>query len=911
MWKMETLKLHATSQPSSYRTGFFLVYTLAVLFRIWRYLAGGVTDENGIIGLAAEAMLRGDYPVFLPGKIYMGTLDSLLCAPLIWLFGPSALILNLWPPLLSLGMMVFLHLTMKRVLTPLGVLAGLAWISVPPSFWFWYTGYAQIHYAMLVFLGSAQIYLTARLMESDTWSVKLALSWGMLAGLSGYMHPLNVAIAAPCLVVLLVFQFKKLRLKNILASTAGCLVCSLPIWLAFMNTPHTVSEQVGAPPTHTILQQAKALFDNALPIILGFNTPPVGGSTTPFNLNFLLYTAGLAVLGLGLAKLIKTGVIRQRVALVPALIIAANCAILVFSSYGTNLDANHQAYLLPLYTSLPFAFGAAAGFIGKKSRPAAAALVLLLMLANGWGYIDFKKHGLRLLANPGHLWHEEARYENEIEQLAATDIQGLYTRPSYLFNYYGNRKILISEPWEERLIKDSWLVDIQDAVGFWGMKGLKPSFQLLGLDFKEKKIAGRDMFFGFKLPGPCEMLPAMKSRAKSLGGVDLADSLTDYNLKTGFATNGKARPGQGFVLELDKEVTLCGFSLKPLGYSECPTGLKVEYAGVDGVFKLLREVEEYWGPMFLSGPHPMLKIRHFRVDCLFSPLKIKKLRLSHLGTSPRRWSVKEIHFYAPRVGANPGGWQKSLDQAVDMVNQKQLHEVYADVWAAAGLKLKVPEVQVIAGNRYTNTHGSRDPHPNEPLVLTPRKGSALLVEERYGKAVRGFLEKAGIGYTQSKAGLLELVEPQPITTGQAWPLHSISASHGRTEAKNLLEPHSERWGSKHPQTRGMNLVVDLGQPRAMAWLRLASPDHPRDWPRGLEAAVSQDGKSWSRVPINLSSPLCFSGQGLLELPGPVNLYRLEVSGEHRYLKISLTKGHPVFWWSVQKLEVLGPESAKG
>ena len=129
--------------PRVYALWVGLIYALAVGLRAWRYICGDLSPENAVMGKVARDWLFGETPLFFYGQSHMGTWDTLLSAPLIALFGPSAWIINLWPPILSLGVMYFCHRMLVRVLPPAGVLAGLCYMAVPPAYWLFYSGYAQ------------------------------------------------------------------------------------------------------------------------------------------------------------------------------------------------------------------------------------------------------------------------------------------------------------------------------------------------------------------------------------------------------------------------------------------------------------------------------------------------------------------------------------------------------------------------------------------------------------------------------------------------------------------------------------------------------------------------------------------------------------------------------------------------
>ena len=181
------------------------------------------------------------------------------------------------------------------------------------------------------------------------------------------------------------------------------------------------------------------------------------------------------------------------------------------------------------------------------------------------------------------------------------------------------------------------------------------------------------------------MLDLPRARAVTLNGSVLGRALTDRDVNSMFSTLGKARAGQGFVLDLGQSLEVAGFSLVPNKYNDSPAGLLVEAAGEDRVFQTIREIRGYWGPFYMSGPHPVLKARHPRTDCYFAPRKLRYLRLTHLGASHSYWTVREILLFGPD-GSQPAEppWRKSLDRALALVGQKDLSTVYADTVGGGG-----------------------------------------------------------------------------------------------------------------------------------------------------------------------------------------------------------------------------------
>jgi hypothetical protein len=89
-------------------------------------------------------------------------------------------------------------------------------------------------------------------------------------------------------------------------------------------------------------------------------------------------------------------------------------------------------------------------------------------------------------------------------------------------------------------------------------------------------------------------------------------------------------------------------------------------------------------------------------------------------------------------------------------------------------------------------------------------------------------------------------------------------------------------------------------------VEIGAPDYADGRPRGLKAQVSNDGEAWSDTPLHPAAPLCFTGQVLLTMPGPRNLYRLAEAPRARYLKLVGAGYDQAFQRSARAIRVLGP-----
>ncbi|HLX40599.1 MAG TPA: hypothetical protein VKR42_08700, partial [Ktedonobacteraceae bacterium] len=103
----------------------WLYFLLAIIMRAWLVLhTNGVIDgDEALVGIQAEHILHGEWPIYFYGQPYMGSLEAYLAALLFAIFGASVWTLRAEPTLLSL---VVIWLTWKLA----GILANIA--GLPP-----------------------------------------------------------------------------------------------------------------------------------------------------------------------------------------------------------------------------------------------------------------------------------------------------------------------------------------------------------------------------------------------------------------------------------------------------------------------------------------------------------------------------------------------------------------------------------------------------------------------------------------------------------------------------------------------------------------------------------------------------------------------------------------------------------
>ena len=896
--------------PRLYMQFVGLIYTVAVGLRAWRYICGDMSSENAVMGKMARDWLFGEVPYFFYGQSHMGGWDTLLSAPLIALFGPSVWIINLWPPLISLGVMVICHRVMVRILPPAGVLAGLCYMAVPPAYWMFYTGYTQTHNSLCIMLEALLMLLTARFWEQDNPKLGLYIALGLVSGAGFYLNFQMGAAILPCAVFIVLFTWRKFKPLKVAATLAAAVLGLMPMIIFNMNAG---GEHLGILSVFSWRYFGvgwQPFIGNAVPLILGFQRPPVQCQAGVIGPMWEAYAVLGAMLLAGMLALIWRGASKERrLAWLPVMLGLTNAAIVLFSSWGRVLSGFHQAYLFTLYLMLPFAWGAFCMLLANRRLTVPLVLSAGLMGLHAYNYNNFCVHGFRLISGPFHVSGYDARLRERLRELRSKGVKSVYTKPAPPLSYYAHRSPLVVNPYEEGKARDSFLADADSNPMFYGL-AIEGSLEFMGLEYETVKLADKTGYWKFKLPKDAgRVVQAPEARATRLDGADLGRALTDRDVNTMFSTFGKAKDGQGFVLDLGREMDLAGFSLVPNKYNDSPSGLRVEAAGEDGRFSIIREMRGYWGPFYLSGPHPVLKARHARADCYFPANKVRYLRLTHMGASHAYWTVREMILYGPdgEGGAEPN-WQESSAKALELIRQKGFSTVYADTWAAGPVKYNLPEVMTLGGNTGQDDYGHIYPPIDEDWMLKAGPDSAILSETKYSPNIMARLDQADIPAHKKALGALDLISLGKPRSGKPVPIVGITSNLNPAKAKALITPGRGRWTSGKRQEPGAYLELDLGAPKDVASLVLSSPDHPNDYPRGLAAELSLDGAVWQETKIRQTMPLCYNGQVLLTKPGPINRYRIETSQKTRFIRLRARGDGAGFWWSVQKVEVFSPKS---
>ena len=137
---------------------------------------------------------------------------------------------------------------------------------------------------------------------------------------------------------------------------------------------------------------------------------------------------------------------------------------------------------------------------------------------------------------------------------------------------------------------------------------------------------------------------------------------------------------------------------------------------------------------------------------------------------------------------------------------------------------------------------------------------------------------------------LEEAAPRVLSSG-GW---KMRASHGKKDLKNLADGNaSSRYTTGTQQKKGMWIEIEFPEKVSLSGLTMNYERSKRDYPRGYQVVVSDDGQSWSKPVV--------SGEGAESQTTASFAPR-----EAKFVKIELiTDSNERLYWSIHELEFVG------
>ena len=428
------------------------IILLGIALRLYLLFGSQVIIEadEALVGLQAFGILRGERPIFYPGQVYGGSLESYLVAAVFQLLGASPLTLKLIPFLFS-ALFIFMTYQLAREIfnPPIGLLSAL-FVALCPLLLTAFSLKAWGGYSQTPVLGNLALILLHRILSrsripskggsharpelvlseveghgrraagSGAWEPallqnhdlpalshraqdkglwKATLSLGFLSGLGLWVNPQYFYYLGP-VTLLLLARAKRVGLVGWVAFAVGFPLGGLPLLLANMSHSQGTTTNLileGVVPARDFWPSLKAavsyLITDALPTLWGLR--PIKGE--------LVVTAAFVVIPLYLVailvslRLVGRDVMARRynpaIVLVTTLVLAPFVFVLAALTNGNWTVIIPDSgiltrYLMPLYSVVPVLLAAFIWRLRSFSRPLAMALVVLVLTVNLWSNLS-------------------------------------------------------------------------------------------------------------------------------------------------------------------------------------------------------------------------------------------------------------------------------------------------------------------------------------------------------------------------------------------------------------------------------------------------------------------------------------------------------------------------------------------
>jgi 4-amino-4-deoxy-L-arabinose transferase-like glycosyltransferase len=834
------------------------------------YLATPDLDsDQAIFGLMAIHMLRGEFPIFQWGYQYMGTIESLVAAPLMVLFGPTRFALNLSPVLFDVLFAYAVYLFTREAAGRRIGLWALAFACFPPCFLVWNVVVARGAYSETLALGTLASYLACRAVnEGDSREERRALvAVGITLGLSFWTH-LNTVIYGAAIVAFWMVERPRTLRHAMRWSLPGFLLFSAPFWIGSVESSFRTFV-FDTPPEPDFWFRLTRLLTYRLPIVLGVLFDNTQITTLPAVAWLLvpIHAAALVVL-LGFAR--SANFHRRRRA--ARLLLAIVGAFFVTYLGSPFSGAETQRYLIPLYTVVIAAPAFLILWLELNSRRKMAITVGLLALAL---QVIPTVRAARLF-NPGELRRyrmnrrDEERLFQGIETLGLKAVYSDDYWDGARFTFDAGEQIVFATPFTDRNHAYLDLVDGAERPGFlfhhpphaFAFEGM---LRLAGAQYRKKTISGYRLFYDIEAaPGGGMLLPVVSATASD-NSID-APLVLDRDAATRWESLGPQRNGMWFQVDLGSLRDVAEVDLWPGFASGAPRGLRVETSADGERWQTVAEAREYFPPYSWVRNRPVPEYDGW-VVARFPPVTCRWVRLTNLGNVGYSWVITELEVRGPGV------------KAVNVRSSPLAHltgRVLADSVLSARLPGGVRHWQGTVIHRFDDVRDAFLVRPGDRLVMPSRDPLVVSGRDPALGVVAGERESLGDG---------------AIVTDL------------RLDTDSFERRRPLQW---QEDPRRETAIADLGAETEIVGVVVEHREAASSFPRGLVARTSLDGVTWSEGERLSARPdaLFWSEERLLGASFTERNFVFEGPHRARFVELRASPPHPAFPWIVRKLTLL-------
>jgi hypothetical protein len=618
-------------------------------------------------------ILKGEFPIVYWGQSYMGTQESYIDAPLMYLFGVNAFSIRIFSFVFSILFMYFSYkLACKIYNRDVGIITLLL-LAIPIPYLSIASAVIQPDtYIPIITFGTIALLITHDLVfssQTSKKSIKFAFL-GFLLGFAFWMH-LLIVVYIP---VVAFFLFLKDKLiifrKNFWIFILSFIVGGFPIiYYNFANDFATFRYTAGGVNFQQALENFKALFSVTLHFLLGLKIMLTADTSYNINLPGFLYLSAGAIFVFLLVYVIATKfkniwriciLSLKNVDGTSLLIITAIASIYIFCRTArTNWYA--VRYILPIMPALPIIIAYGLWQMFRFSKALGICLTCIILVSHVWGNVILAK----AINTPDFVGEkiDQQDLTPVINFLKENEIYFGYSNycVAYPLTYITQEKIIIAPPFDERQTgyKIPYIDQVRkaDKVAYIMHKNLgvkaddfENKLKIIGGKYKRKSLGAYTVFYAFEPPykeSKLTQIPSTDWKAGSNFKTENASLAIDNNITTRWGSGAPQQPGMFFSIDLGKpyQISKIAFNLGKF-VSDSPRGYKIETSIDNKQWNIVSDNPNNIGGLFWEGSHPRFLLYDEYFTAAFNPVQTRYIKITQTGYDQRfDWSIAEILIF--------------------------------------------------------------------------------------------------------------------------------------------------------------------------------------------------------------------------------------------------------------------------
>jgi len=755
-----------------------LVGCVGVLYRFLTIYPSSLFTETidpVFIALQAFDILNGELPIFFPGQDYMGSIGVYFIAILYKILGVTTFTLSFsawfW---ISIWYILMIIMTFIYFGFSTALIFSISWLIPTKLLVYWGTQ-ARPDYQICFVLIPLIFILTYRIILKHLNGNKISWSIFFLGLCCGLGFWTNIAIG-PAVVIsflFLIFQFKKSFFKLILFRyTLGWLIGYFPVLYFKITNPSSLSlswNPVSLKNLHNLPTTLKAFFLNALPSFLGLSlsdkTPLIEKTFTAFFVIYLILAALLMIYKLLIID-------KQSKKSIPFAITISylflHVGLLSITDFGARFHHPHNlgctGYLTPIYG---FILVLCAVFITSfKNRFLRILLALPLIFYIYNNYKETKKYPKNFYKTFKNKYFADISSfpvpeDNFLKFCKTHDLKrgyiGKYLDQPLNLSYLG--KISLTNFYKERRILSALKSDATKNL-FWisHNNNLQENFKMLNLNFKEKNILGRTLFYDFKQEMLNERLidDVIISASKNTEELFF---LFDRVINTDWTLSPDKIENDHVTFKFNKKINLSKIVIIPTNHASIPKQFSIQACNDGKSWKTILNVTN-GESFFWSVYHPFWKVVKPRMEVVIPANKeFNFFRILINGKNQKRLiSIREIYLYSKKASTKDAkDYNNDLNNLCQRILKKYKgFQIIADHWFESYFKILKFDVEFISNQCQVTGYGRNNPHWKNIIPINFHKSLIIISSKSNSFKIDSTLKNNNIFFTHEKFNFHDL-----------------------------------------------------------------------------------------------------------------------------------------------------------